>query len=109
MVLMSLKYMIIVSLVCYNLKNYIFSFNQNQNFIKKTPFIIFSFSLILYEQCPAQIRSHYLADFVGISTLRLVKRCFLSGFGPLVIQKTKSIYQPYFNFFFGSVLLYFLF
>jgi len=33
-----------VSFVCYNLKAtniYIFSFNQNQNFIKKTSFIIF--------------------------------------------------------------------
>jgi ribonuclease HI len=32
------------------------------------------FSLTLYEQCPAQIRSLYVADFVGISTPRLVKR-----------------------------------
>jgi len=33
-----------------------------------------NFSLILYEQCPARIRSLYLADFVGISTSRFVKR-----------------------------------
>ena len=33
-----------ISLICYNLKAtniYIFSFDQNQNFIKKTSFIIF--------------------------------------------------------------------
>jgi len=35
------------------------------------------FSLILYEQYPAQIKSLYLRDFVGISTPHFVKRWLL--------------------------------
>jgi len=45
----SLKYIIMVSFVCYDLKTtniYTFSFNQNQNFIKEKKNIVHNFQTL---------------------------------------------------------------